>query len=151
MEYLEVLVAGKPVDDNHASPAIRTALKRSLIQIPLEDADIAHIQLGHTFRHAISSPWKKTQPYRLASVIQDCREGRMEATQLEMRVYEHCGERAATAFSCAVDEVSLNDEFDRLETRVFQLGGWWARAALHAVEIDGKDIDKTKTQIFEGT
>lgn len=76
------------------------ALINALLLLPLSTHTLTRIQLGNSFRHSLQSS-RVTTPYRLHTVISECKAGTVEKTCLEAKFFVHGGARAVSAFATA--------------------------------------------------
>ena len=101
---LKVLLGSQSLNVEDASKQQRDLVLESLIRallfLPLSIHTLTRIRLGDCFRRWLQSS-RQTTPYRLHSIINECKTGMVDKASLEAKFFDHGGVRAVTALAAA--------------------------------------------------
>ncbi|KAL5359337.1 hypothetical protein BJX96DRAFT_56686 [Aspergillus floccosus] len=85
------------------SNIVREVLVEALLLCPLDDNTIVRIQLAERFRRSLQKS-RQTTPYRLHTIISECKSGKTDVFSLEGRFFAHGGVRAVAALAAAATD-----------------------------------------------
>lgn len=92
------------LDHGAQSPSdIRESLIKALLLVPLEPDSVTRIQLGDCFRRSLQSK-RSASPYRLHTIISECKAGTIDRTSLEAKFFQHGGAKAVTCLAAAATD-----------------------------------------------
>ncbi|EEA22901.1 hypothetical protein TMatcc_001765 [Talaromyces marneffei ATCC 18224] len=104
---LKVAGANKLADFHDASredpKLFREALINALLAFEIDQHILTRIQLGDCFRRSLQAQ-RQTTPYRLHTIVAECKSGTLDEGSLEARFYAHGGVRAVTALAAAATD-----------------------------------------------
>jgi hypothetical protein len=72
----------------------------AFLLLPVSEEILTRIRLGEWFRRSLQAS-RQTTPYRLQTVIAECKSGKADKASLEARFFAHGGVRAVTALAAA--------------------------------------------------
>ena len=72
----------------------------AFLLLPLSPHTLTRLQLGDCFRRSLQSS-RQTTPYRLHTIVTECKAGSVDTASLEAKFFEHGGVRAVTALAAA--------------------------------------------------
>ncbi|KAJ9130690.1 hypothetical protein NKR23_g12087 [Pleurostoma richardsiae] len=154
---LAAFIAGERLDIKTASErepkALRAEFVKGLSFISLSDSDIDLIILIHKFRASLKSARKKTPDY-LSSAVAGCREGKLDETTWETRIYRHAATHITNAIRTALRDVPMDGDSasdTKREAGVLRHGGPQAVTAFGIVEdlVKAGDIGRAEAQMSE--
>ncbi|RDH27068.1 hypothetical protein BDQ94DRAFT_163935 [Aspergillus welwitschiae] len=79
------------------------ALIEAFLLCPMDEGILARLQLGDCFRRSLQSSRLRT-PYRLHTIVNECKTGRTDSRSLEGEFYNHGGVRAVAALATAATD-----------------------------------------------
>ncbi|GJP88744.1 pectin degradation protein KdgF [Aspergillus niger] len=79
------------------------ALIEAFLLCPMDEGILARLQLGDCFRRSLQSSRQRT-PYRLHTIVSECKSGRTDSHSLEGKFYNHGGIRAVAALATAATD-----------------------------------------------
>lgn len=72
----------------------------AFLLLPLSQHTLTRLQLGDCFRRSLQSS-RQTTPYRLHSIVTECKAGSVDTSSLEAKFFEYGGVRTVTALAAA--------------------------------------------------
>jgi hypothetical protein len=97
-------------------------LINAFLLLPLSPHTLTRLQLGDCFRRSLQSS-RQTTPYRLHTIVTECKAGSVDTASLEAKFFEHGGVRTVTALAAAAADnkqiVSLLKGLSNAEFQAF--------------------------------
>ncbi|KFY28204.1 hypothetical protein V491_00579 [Pseudogymnoascus sp. VKM F-3775] len=123
---LKVLLGNGYVDIEDAVERERDIVLETLISafllLPLSQNTLTRLQLGDCFRRSLQSS-RQTTPYRLHTIVTECKAGSVDTSSLEAKFFEYGGVRTVTALAAAAADnkqiVSLLKGLSNAEFQAF--------------------------------
>jgi hypothetical protein len=116
-EYLDIEDAVKQEHD-----FVLETLINAFLLLPLSPHTLTRLQLGNSFRRSLQSS-RQTTPYRLHTIVTECKAGMVDRASLEGKFFEHGGVRTITALAAAAADnkqiVSLLKGLSNAEFQAF--------------------------------
>ncbi|KAF7172761.1 hypothetical protein CNMCM6106_006881 [Aspergillus hiratsukae] len=75
----------------------------AFLSLPVNEETLTRIRLGGWFRRSLQAS-RQTTPYRLQTVIAECKSGKADKASLEARFFAHGGVRAVAALAAAATD-----------------------------------------------
>ena len=104
---LKVACPNKLIDFDDASREdpnlVLEALINAFLSFEIDQHTLTRIQLGDCFRRSLQAK-RQTTPYRLHTVVAECKSGTLDEASLEARFFAHGGVRAVTALAAAATD-----------------------------------------------
>ncbi|OAF58985.2 hypothetical protein VC83_06144 [Pseudogymnoascus destructans] len=115
--YLDIEDAAKREHD-----FVLETLISAFLLLPLSPNTLTRIQLGDCFRRSLQSS-RQTTPYRLHTIVTECKAGSVDTSSLEAKFFEYEGVRTVTALAAAAADnkqtVSLLKGLSNAEFQAF--------------------------------
>ncbi|OAF58254.1 hypothetical protein VC83_06376 [Pseudogymnoascus destructans] len=94
----------------------------AFLLLPLSPHTLTRLQLGDCFRRSLQSS-RQTTPYRLHTIVTECKAGSVDTSSLEAKFFEYGGVRTVTALAAAAADnkqiVSLLKGLSNAEFQAF--------------------------------
>lgn len=94
----------------------------AFLLLPLSPHTLSRLQLGDCFRRSLQSS-RQTTPYRLHTIVTECKAGSVDTSSLEAKFFEYGGVRTVTALAAAAADnkqiVSLLKGLSNAEFQAF--------------------------------
>lgn len=94
----------------------------AFLLLPLSQHTLTRLQLGDCFRRSLQSS-RQTTPYRLHTIVTECKAGSVDTSSLEAKFFEYGGVRTVTALAAAAADnkqiVSLLKGLSNVEFQAF--------------------------------
>ncbi|OBT71267.1 hypothetical protein VF21_09922 [Pseudogymnoascus sp. 05NY08] len=92
----------------------------AFLLLPLSPHTLTRLQLGVCFRRSLQSR-RQTTPYRLHTIVTECKAGSVDTSSLEAKFFEYGGVRTVTALAAAaVDNKQIVSLLKGLSNAAFQ-------------------------------
>jgi hypothetical protein len=106
----------------HEHDLVLETLINAFLLLPLSPHTLTRLQLGDCFRRSLQSS-RQTTPYRLHTIVTECKAGTVDKASLEAQFFEHGGVRTVTALAAAAADnkqiVSLLKGLSNAEFQAF--------------------------------
>jgi hypothetical protein len=106
----------------HEHDFVLETLINAFLLLPLSPDTLTRLQLGDCFRRSLQSS-RQTTPYRLHSIVTECKAGTVDKASLEAQFFEHGGVRTVIALAAAAADnkqiVSLLKGLSNAEFQAF--------------------------------
>lgn len=107
---------------NQELSSVLETLINAFLLLPLDPHTLTRLQLGDYFRRSLQSS-RQTTPYRLHTIVTECKAGLVDQDSLEAKFFEHGGVRTVTAFAAAAADnkkvVSMINDLSDTEFQAF--------------------------------
>jgi hypothetical protein len=104
---LKVACPNKLIDFDDASREdpnlVLEALINAFLSFEIDQHTLTRIQLGDCFRRSLQAK-RQTTPYRLHTIVAECKSGTLDKASLEARFFAHGGVHAVTALAAAATD-----------------------------------------------
>ncbi|KAH8695688.1 hypothetical protein BGW36DRAFT_298643 [Talaromyces proteolyticus] len=104
---LKVICPNKLIDVDEAlredPNLVLEALIKAFLSLQVDEDTLTRIRLGDRFRRSLQAK-RQTTPYRLHTIVAECKAGTVDDTSLEAKFFTHGGVRAVTALAAAATD-----------------------------------------------